>query len=221
MIRKALLGALFVLALSSPAWAQATRGDISLLFGYTLSDGVSGGPYKAPDGATYDRVDPKDSMMFGISGGVYITPSWEIGFIWRRQPTTLEMSGTKTVDLGDTEIDGYHAFFAYHAGESEARVRPYVLFGLGATHYGGFSFTVPGGTTQTAPGETQFSGTVGAGVKAYASPKVGFQAGLQWTPTYIKSDPAGYWCGWYGCYVVGDAQYSNQIEFVGGLTIRF
>jgi len=24
-----------------------------------------------------------------------------------------------------------------------------------------------------------------------------------------------------GCYVVGDAQYSNQFEFTGGLTFRF
>jgi hypothetical protein len=118
-------------------------------------------------------------------------------------------------------IDGYHAFFAYHVGEPEAKVRPYILFGLGATHYGGFSFTAPGGTTQTSSGETQFSGTFGAGIKAYASPAVGFQAGMQWTPTYIKSDPAGYWCGYYGCYVVGNAQYSNQFEFVGGVTFRF
>jgi hypothetical protein len=221
MLRKALVGMLLVLAVTSPAWAQTPKGDFSVLFGYTLSDGVSGGPYKAPDGGTYDRVDPKDSMMFGLSGGFYVTPNFEVGFMWRRQATSMEMSGTRTNNLGDTNIDGYHAFFAYHGGEGDARVRPYFLFGLGATHYGGFSYTPPGGATQTAGGETQFSGTIGAGVKAYASPNVGFQAGVQWTPTYIKSDPGGYWCGWYGCYMVGDAQYSNQFEFAGGLTVRF
>jgi outer membrane protein W len=221
MLRKALVGMLFVLAVTSPGWAQTPRGDFSVLFGYTLADGVSGDPFRAPDGATYDRVDPKDSVMFGIAAGYYVTPGWEIGFMWRQQPTTIEVSGTRTTELGDSKINGYHGFFAYHFGEPEAGVRPYLLFGLGATHYGGFSIQTPSGATETAGSETQFSTTWGAGVKAYASPNVGFQAGVQWTPTYIKSDPGGYWCGWYGCYVVGDAQYANQFEFVGGITVRF
>lgn len=221
MFKKVFVCALLVLAMASPAWAQSHRGDISVLFGYSLSDGVTGGPYFAPDGAAYDRIEPKDSMMFGVSGGFFVSPGWEIGFMWRQQPTTLEMSGTKTVELGDSTISGYHGFFAYHFGESGVNVRPYILFGLGATHYGGFSYKDPGGVTQDAGGETQFSSTIGAGVKAFASKNVGVQAGIQWTPTYIKSDPAGYWCGWYGCYVVGDAQYSSQFEFFGGIVFRF
>jgi outer membrane protein W len=160
-------------------------------------------------------------MMFGLSGGFFVTPSSEIGFMWRQQATTMQVSGSKTTDLGDSKINGYHAFYAYHFGESEAKVRPYVLLGLGATSYGGFDYKDPAGAAHQVGGETQFSSTWGAGVKAYASKSVGFQFGIQWTPTYIKSDPAGYWCGWYGCYVVGDAQYSNQFEFLGGLTFKF
>jgi len=39
---------------------------------------------------------------------------------------------------------------------------------------------------------------------------------------YIKSDAEGYWCDpYWGCYVVGDAQYSNQFGFSGGITLRF
>jgi hypothetical protein len=45
---------------------------------------------------------------------------------------------------------------------------------------------------------------------------------MQWTPTYIKSDAEGWWCDpWFGCYVVGSSQYSNQIEFTGGIAFRF
>ena len=58
-------------------------------------------------------------------------------------------------------------------------------------------------------------------MKAYANPRVGFSMTARFTPAYIKSDPAGYWCGFYGCYVVGDAQYSNQFEISGGLSLRF
>jgi hypothetical protein len=220
MFKRGFIGTLLALAVVSPAWAQSPKIDVSFLFGYTLSDGVSGNAITAPDGAIYDRIDPKDSGFFGIAGGVYVNPNWELGFMWRRQATTMQISGTKTSDLGDSTINGYHGFFAYHFGDAEAKVRPYILGGIGATSYGGFDYTPPNGTVQHAGGETQFSTTWGVGVKAYASRNIGFQAGFQWTPTYIKSDPGGYWCGWYGCYLVGDAQYSNQVEFFGGLTLR-
>jgi hypothetical protein len=215
MFKKVLVVALLVLAASSAAWAQAPKVEISALFGYTFADGVSGDPVRALNGQTYDRVDPKDSMSFTLSGGVFVSPNVEVGFMWRRQPTTLQVSGTTTTDVGDMNTDGYHGFFAYNFGDAEAKVRPYVLGGLGATHYGAATYTKTGGATATTP-------TRGAGVKIYPAPNVGFQAGIQWTPTYIKSDAAGWWCDpWWGCYVVGDAQYSNQFEFAGGITFRF
>ena len=220
MFKRVLIVTLLALAVVSTAQAQP-KVDVSLLFGYTLSDGVSGEAFRAPDGNTYDRIDPKDSAFFGISGGFFVTPGWEIGFMWRRQATTMQMSGSATKDLGESNIDGYHPFFVYHFGDAEAKVRPYIFFGLGATTYGGFSFIAPDGTTKSTDGDTQFSTIWGGGLKLYVSQNVGFQVGMQWAPTYIKSDPGGYWCGWYGCYVVGDPQYSNQVEFFGGVTFRF
>jgi hypothetical protein len=45
---------------------------------------------------------------------------------------------------------------------------------------------------------------------------------MRWVPTYIKSDAAGWWCDpFWGCYVVGSAQYANQLDFSGGITLRF
>jgi hypothetical protein len=45
---------------------------------------------------------------------------------------------------------------------------------------------------------------------------------MRWTPTYIKTDAAGWWCDpFWGCYLVGNAQYSNQFTFEGGVTFRF
>jgi hypothetical protein len=59
-------------------------------------------------------------------------------------------------------------------------------------------------------------------VKIYPTKVVGFRAEMRWVPTYIKSDAAGWWCDpFWGCYVVGSAQYSNQLDFSGGLTVRF
>jgi len=222
MFRKVLLSALLVLAVTSAAWAQTPKVEFTGIFGWTLADGVSGDAVKAGNGQTYNRVDPKDSMNFGFSLGFFLSPSAEVGFLWRRQPTTLQISGTTVTDLADTNIDGYHGYGAYYFGDPEGKVRPYIMGGLGMTHYGGISFTKPGGQTANISGNSQFSTTWGAGVKVNASPNVGLKLGMQWTPTYIKSDAEGYWCDpYWGCYVVGSAQYSNQFEFVGGLSFRF
>jgi outer membrane protein W len=222
MFKKVLVSTLLVLAVTSAAWAQPAKAEITALIGYTLADGVSGDPFKAGNGQTYDRVDPKDSMMYGLGVGFFVTPSAELGFLWRRQPTTIQVSGTTTTDVGDTNIDGYHGYGAYYFGDPEGKVHPYVLFGLGMTHYGGFSFTTTSGQTSNVNSKSQFSTTWGAGVKVNASPKVGVKFGMQWTPTYIKSDAEGWWCDpWWGCYVVGSAQYSNQFEFNAGIVFRF
>jgi hypothetical protein len=59
-------------------------------------------------------------------------------------------------------------------------------------------------------------------VKVNAGKNFAVKFGFQWTPTYIKSDAEGWWCDpWWGCWVVGNAQYSNQVELNGGIVIRF
>jgi opacity protein-like surface antigen len=104
----------------------------------------------------------------------------------------------------------------------DATARPYVFGGAGMTQYGSVDFTGASGERRSTGGESQFSTTWGAGVKIYPSKSVGLKLGVRWTPTYIKSDAEGWWCDpYWGCYVVGDAQYSNQFEFSGGPSLRF
>jgi len=222
MLKRAVVIAFVVLAAASAAWAQTPKVEITGIVGWTLADGVSGDPIKASNGQTYDHIGPQDSVNYGLSVGFFVTPSAEVGFLWRRQATKLDISGTTTTTVGDLNIDGYHGYFAYNFGDAEAKVRPYVMGGLGMTHYGSVSYTKTGGTPATTGSGSQFSTTWGAGVKVNASRNVGIKLGMQWTPTYIKSDAAGWWCDpWWGCYVISDAQYSNQFEFVGGISVRF
>jgi len=75
---------------------------------------------------------------------------------------------------------------------------------------------------RTIPGETQFSTTWSAGVNYFPAPKIGIRGAIRWTPTYIKTDSTGWWCDpYWGCYLTGDPQYSNQLELSGGITFRF
>jgi opacity protein-like surface antigen len=215
-----MLAGLLVLAGGLPASAQA-RVEISGFAGWVFSDGVSGDATVGADGQIYDRIDPKDSANFGFSFGVLATENAEVGFIYGRQNSTLVAGGTSEREIGDLAVTTYHGYFGYNWGPADSVVRPYFFGGLGATNFGEVTGTILG-QTRTINSETQFSTTWGAGVKIFPSPHVGVRIGAQWTPTYIKTDAGGWWCDpWWGCYLVGDAQYSNQFQFNGGITFRF
>ena len=185
--------ALATVVMASPALAQEKRVEVSVLFGWTFADGVDGQAIVTPSGV-FDRIDPKDSFKWGLGVGFLTTENAEVGFLFGQQMTTLQAGGTSTVDIGDTTINTYHGYFGYNFGDSDATARPYAFIGLGATNYGGVDYTRANGQSGTIGSETQFSTIWGGGVKFFPSPSVGARFGIQWTPTYIKSDAAGYWC---------------------------
>jgi len=218
------VAALAAALLAQPAFAQDKRVEIGASVGWTFADGVdTQTPVIGPDGHFYDRIDPKDSFKWGLNGGAYVTENVEIGFMFSQQMSTLQIGGTQDLDIGDLNVNNYHVYFAYNLGSSDSKVRPYFLGGIGATQFGEVEYTrLFGGGTGTTQSDTQFSTTWGAGVKLNASPGVGVKLGVQWTPTYIRSDAGGYWCDpYWGCYLAGDPKYSNQWDFIGGMVFRF
>jgi Outer membrane protein beta-barrel domain len=217
MIRKTVLTVAVATALTaSAAWAQDPRVELSGTAGWTFSDGVNVG---AIDDSPIE-VGPKDAFSWGARLGFNVSPNIELGFLFASQSTDLEATGLVSRTIPQT-VYNYHGYVAYNFGEPDAKARFYVLGGAGATSYGSVAFQVGGFSGETSS-ETQFSTTWGAGVKLYPGSNFGIKLGARWTPTYIKSDAEGWWCDpYWGCYVVGDAQYSNQFEFSGGIVLRF
>jgi hypothetical protein len=212
MIRKTILTAMMVALAAATVSAQDPRVEISGTAGWTFSDGVNVGTIdESPI-----QIGPKDAFSWGARLGINATPNIEVGFLFASQATDLEVTGVLGRTIPQT-VYNYHGYVAYNFGDSDATVRPYFLGGLGATQYG--SLATPAGDIG---GDTQFSSTWALGLKMFPSPKVGLRLETRWTPTYIKSDPAGYWCDpYWGCYTVADAQYANQFELSGGITLRF
>jgi hypothetical protein len=199
--------------------AASSAGDNPT--GWTFSDGVSGDAVTVPGVGSFNRIDPKDASSWGLRLGFLVGDGAEVGFLYDQQATTLEVGGTSTFDLGDLTIRNYHGYFAYNFGDAGAAARPYVLIGLGATQYGTLSVSV-GDVHHDISGGSRFSGTGAVGVKLFPSPGFGIRLEARWTPTYVKSDAAGWWCDpFWGCYVVGSAQYANQFQLGGGITLRF
>jgi outer membrane protein W len=214
----------FVALAASAAWAQEPRVEISGMAGWTLSDGVSGNSVLAGDGNLYNGIEPKDSFAYTLDLGFYVNENVEIGGLFGQQKSKMVITGLTNLELGDWSVDNYHGVITYNFGDHSSRARPYVFGGAGVTHYSGVSFETVATPHQTREigGNSQFSTTWGLGVKVYPGHNVGIKLGVRWTPTYIKSDATGWWCDpYWGCYLVGNAQYSNQFEFGGGLTFRF
>jgi hypothetical protein len=204
--------AVCVLAGAATVPAQDERVELSGTAGWTFSDGVNVGTIdESPI-----QVGPKDAFSWGARIGFNVSENTEIGFLFASQSTDLETTGILSRTIPQT-VYNYHGYFAYNFGAADATVRPYFLGGLGATQYGSLD-TAAG----SIGGETQFSSTWALGLKMFPSPKFGLRLETRWTPTYIKTDPEGYWCDpYWGCYTVGEAEFSNQFELSGGIIIRF
>ena len=208
-----------------PASAAAQRFEIGVGGGYSASEGITADE-RDYLGLVYDRAPVKSGGSFNLSFGVFASPEVLIEFLYSRQASTLRAEGpfTASLDVADLDVDTYHVNFVYHF--SDTGVRPFAFGGLGATHYG-FGDVVPTllptpNDTIDIPGETKFSSTWGAGVKFFPAPAIGLKFMMRWTPTYIKSDSDGLWCDpFYGCWVVGDPQYSHQFDISGGVTFKF
>ena len=219
MFKRIAFAAIALMLASAPAFAQ--KAELGVTFGWVISDGVDFGSSVVAPGGVFTRVDPKDSFGWGIDLGFFVGPNAEVGFLYGQQLSKLEASGSKIVDIGDMTVSTYHGTFTYNFGAHDAAVRPYFMGGLGATSFGSVDYVGNRGPG-TINSSTRFSTTWGAGAKFYGASKVGARVGLLWTPTYISSEAAGYWCDpYWGCYLVGNAKYSNQFELQGGITFRF
>lgn len=219
MVGKVIIATALGVALAA-APAQAQHFELSFMGGYTTSEGIEGDGIIAGDGNIYNKIDVKSGGSFALSFGYVASSGGEFGFQWGRQMSKLAVSGTNTVNIGDMNIDNYHGYFAYNF-LPDAKVRPYLMIGFGATDYGNVPYVSPL-RSGTISGPVRFSTTWGAGVKAWLNEKFAVRGGIRWTPTYITSDAEGWWCDpWWGCYVVGDSKYAHQFEFAGGVTFRF
>jgi hypothetical protein len=228
MFRHAAVAAALLVAVGArPAHAQA-KVEAGVNFGWTFSDGVSTSQsFLAQDGNIYNRIDPKDSGSLGFTVGVLVTENAEVGFMYSHQFSNLVAGGTTDRELGSLGISSYHGYFQYNFAHHDSPLVPFIYGGLGASSFSDVTVNTgpvaaPTGT-RTLSGETQFSTTWGGGVKFFPNPKIGVRVAGSWTPTYIKSDPAGWWCDpyWGGCYLVGNAQYANQFTISGGVLFRF
>ena len=208
-----------ILAIAAPVSAQA-KVEVGVNVGYTASEGVSTDQVRL--GQQYNTLTPVSGGSFGFTFGVFFTEHAEAEFLWARQSSRLDAEGAgQALPLSELTLYNYMGNFVYNWGAHDAKMRPYILAGVGATQYSFGANLLPAATGQIA-GETRFSTDIGGGLKFNFSPNVGAKVGLRYTPTYIASTSAGVWCDpFYGCWPIANAHYANQFDTSVGVTVRF
>jgi opacity protein-like surface antigen len=219
----ALWGVAFVVT-GSMAMAQGKKVEVGVNYGYTLSEGVDITPIVTSFG-TVTKVNPTNGASWGLKFDYLAGDNFAIGFLFDKQKAKLnsDLASGGSADLAKNNTYNYHAVFTYNMGAADAKMRPYFFGGLGATNFSGGDTLLTNVQSTSVSGATKFSTTWGGGVKFFPSPHIGLNLEMRWTPTYIKSDPEGIWCGGYywGCWVVGESDYSNALKMSGGIIFRF
>src|ERR1700745_2408668 len=168
--------------------------------------------------ARYNRLDVQNGRNYGVSVGYLIGKYAGIEFTWsHNQADTLAQSAGGGADqkVFGLSTNQYLGDFVVHFKERESRLRPFVLFGAGATNL------APNRSHVNSI--TRFAWVFGGGVKYSFSKHIGVRLQAKWSPTYINTTTEGVWCDpfWFGCWAKGDSVFLKELDGTAGLTFRF
>jgi opacity protein-like surface antigen len=191
---------LMILVSITPASAQSW--EASGLVGYTPSVGLEN---QAPE---VTGLDVRSGFTYGLQAARLLTPRWGAEVLWTRQSSAFKLAtDAGSAELFTMTIRQLHGDVVYNLGAANARLRPFVFGGLGATFF----------SADELKSETKFSFGLGAGVKYFRWNAVGLRAQFRYKPTMMNDKDAADFCDPFG-FCQGSLQ---QVEFMGGAVVRF
>jgi Outer membrane protein beta-barrel domain len=204
-----------VLLLAADSARAQERFEVTPFVGYETSASYPIFVMTGPVGTDpVDRLRVNGSTAFGGFFDYSLTENFQPEFMWNRNNTSYGAHDIVT----DSYVSAYHSIIdQYQFGglfmfrSSEEKIRPYVAMSVGFTHeFNG----------NNAPNRTEFSYSLGGGVKYYLSRHVGLRGDLRYLPTYGSSSNELY-CGPFGCYYGNVSHYLNRGSFTGGIVFKF
>ena len=211
-MRLSLLAPALALTVLLPGTADAQRGKIELVpfMGYMF-----GGAYELDVG----RLEVQPSMAYGGTLSFNLGRGGFLDLTYLLQPSELDFDAPLAppdvnIDLSTSYIyiGGHHEFGAY-----EQAFRPYLGGTLGMVI---FDPTVNG---EDRENREEFSLGVNGGFKYLfgTEQRFGLRGEIRGMWSWIPSDDYGYWCDFYGCFVVQGTNTVAQGLASGGLIIKF
>jgi opacity protein-like surface antigen len=192
--------AIIVLALSPAASAQSW--EVSGLAAYTPSAGLD------REASELSGVDFGGGFTWGVQGARSFTPLWGAEVLWTEQSSAHQVgTAAGSADLFTMTVRQLHGNVLRNFGDVNARLRPFVFAGLGATFFSADDFD----------SATKLSFGLGGGVKYFLWNAIGVRGHFRYKPTMLNDEEAGDFCDAFG-FCQGTLQ---QIEFGGGAVVRF
>lgn len=159
------------------------------------------------------RVDGATS--FGTFIDYSLTRNAQAEFMWDRNLTSYQaqaLPGEPFFKAYDSTIDQYQFGLLYMFLGEDHKLRPYAAGSLGFTH----EFNNNGN-----PARTDFSYSLGGGIKYELSRHIAFRGDARYMPTYANSSLAEYCDPFFGCYTAKVSNYQHRGNFVAGIVFKF
>jgi outer membrane protein W len=189
-----------LLAFAAPAWAQSW--EASGFAAHTPSAGLDN------QAQELSGLDISGGFTWGVQGARWLTPNWGVDVLWTQQRAALRLeTGDGSADLFTMTIGQLHGNLVRQFGAADARLRPFVFAGLGATFF----------SADDLDSETKLSLGLGGGVKYFPWNAIGIRAHVRYKPTMMNDEDAGRVCDPFG-FCQGVLQ---QFEFAVGAIVRF
>jgi outer membrane protein W len=197
-----LIAAVLAIVLAAGASGQAQSWEASALAGLTPSASLD---RRAPELA---QLAVRGGFTFGGQVGYLFADRWSAELLWTRQQSGLQVeTADQEADLFTFDLDDLHGAAVYHFAEQDARWRPFVFGGIGATFLSGGGF----------PSESKLSWSLGGGAKYFPSKSIGLRAHVRYKPVILNDEGAGDFCDPFGfCQ-----SWLGQFELLGGVVARF
>jgi hypothetical protein len=166
----------------------------------------------------FHRLEVKNGFVYGLGAGYLLSDRNSVEFMWsynKADALAQPNGGGADRNLFTLDTNQYIGNFLFHFASRDKPVRPFLLIGAGATN---LHAARPG-----VESSTRAVGDLGGGVKYNFSRRLGLRLQAKWSPAYIGTTKAGYWCDpfWGGCWVVGNDHFLNEFDATAGVTLRF
>jgi len=169
---------------------------------------------QVPNNPNVDYYTIKSSVNYGILGDYTIFsgfPNLQAEFMWNHQPTDFDQHFVSTntkAFLTSADLDQFEWGINYTFRDPSKRIRPYVVAGLGFTHFrsGGY-----------LPFTNTFAYNLGVGAKYFFTSHVGVRVEGRWAPSRTTYGIAEDYFG----YPIGVSNHAEQGEANAGLIFRF
>lgn len=200
---------------SVPVKAQG-RFELTPFVGYETSGSYPVSVFSSGSGTgPINSLRANGAIAYGTFLDFNLTENFQAEFMWDRNPTSFSardaLSG-QYFKAFNSDIDQFQFGGIYMLRNSEHRLRPYLGASLGFTHDNNDNGTL---------NRTEFSYSLGGGVKYYINRHVGLRADARYLPTYGNSSYGTYCDPFYGCYSAKISNYLNRGNFVGGVIFHF